>query len=111
LLPERLGPLWAVEGFDALQHFALGQRPGHWHFTEQMKVIAHQHVLQNPDPGESLQAAHQGDKELGLNRSTLRSPEDEAAFHDSGDAVVKTLTPLSFDTWETHGVRVKLHNI
>jgi hypothetical protein len=66
-----------------------------------MEVIAHQGVLQNPDPGESLQAAHQGDKELGLNRPTLRSPEDEAAFDDSGDAVVKTLT-LNFDPRETH---------
>jgi hypothetical protein len=66
-----------------------------------MKVIAHQDVLQNPDPGESLQTAHQGDKEFGLNRPTLRSPEDEAAFHDSGDAMVKTLT-LTFDTPQPH---------
>jgi hypothetical protein len=66
-----------------------------------MEVIAHQDVLQNPDPGESLQAAHQGDKELGRNRPTLRSSEDEAAFHDSGDAVVKTLT-LNLDPRETH---------
>jgi hypothetical protein len=108
LLPERLGSWWAVEGFDAFQDFALGQSPGHRHFTEQMEVIAHQDVLQNPDPGESLQAAHQGDKELGLNRPTLRSPEDEAAFDDSGDAVVKTLT-LNFDPRETHkGI---VHNI
>jgi hypothetical protein len=46
-----------------------------------------------PDPGESLQAAHQGDKKLGRNRSTVRSPEDEAAFHDFGNAMVKNSDP------------------
>src|SRR6202023_3178394 len=99
--PERLGPLWAVKGFDALQYFALRQRPGRGHFTEQMEVIAHQDVLQNPDPGVSLQAAHQGDKKLGLNRPTSRSAEDEATFHDSRHTMIKTLT-FNFDPRVTH---------
>src|ERR1700730_6206375 len=111
LLLERLGILWAIVGFDTLQHFALGQSSGFGHFTQEMKVIGHQNVLQNPNPAESLLAAHQEDKMLSLDRPTLRSPEDEPAFHNPGDAVVKTLTTLSFDTWETHGVRAKLHNI
>jgi hypothetical protein len=71
-------------------------------------VIAHQDVLQNPDPGVSLQAAHQGDKKLGRNRPTPRSAEDEAALHDPGDAMIKTLT-LNFDPRETHEEDITQH--
>jgi hypothetical protein len=71
LLLERLDPSWAIQGFDTLQDFALGQRPGFGHFTQQMEVIGHQNVVQNPDPAESLQAAHQGEKILSLHRPAL----------------------------------------
>jgi hypothetical protein len=73
-----------------------------------MEVIAHQDVLQNPDPGETLQAVHQGDNKLGLNRPTLRSPKDEATFHDSRHAMIKALT-FNFDPRKTH--EGTLHNI
>jgi hypothetical protein len=71
LLLERLDPAWAIQGFDTLQDFALGQGPGLGHFTQQMEVIGHQNEVQDPDSTENLQAAHQGEKILRLHRPAL----------------------------------------
>jgi hypothetical protein len=48
-------------GSDALEHFALGQGPGVRHFTDQMEVIGHDHVVQEAHTAESLLGARDGD--------------------------------------------------
>jgi hypothetical protein len=43
--PDRLNMLQTVTGFDALEHLALGQKPGLRHFAQQMEMIGHQPVV------------------------------------------------------------------
>jgi hypothetical protein len=53
------------------------------------------------DAAKSLQAAHELDKVLGLDRTVTRGIENVAALYHAGNAVVKTLT-LDLDSWEAH---------
>src|ERR1700739_2834048 len=110
LLPHRLDPCRAVTGFDALKNLVLAQGLGLRHFAEQMKVIGHQGVGQDPNTAEGLQAAQEPEESFGLRTpSSRRALKDEATLNDPGNAVVKTPT-LSLDTWETHVQAPTLHN-
>ena len=72
-------------------------------------MIGHQRVGPDPNPAESLQAAHQRQKLLGLKTRPGSRAEDKAALNGSREAVVKTLT-LGFDSWETHDGGI-VHNM
>src|SRR5271166_1039562 len=69
-----------------------------------MEVISHQSVVQNHNAAKSLQASHELQKSLCLDRTVPGGLEDKAAVNHPGNAVVKTLT-LSLDSWETHRFR------
>src|ERR1700739_3316191 len=71
-----------------------------------MKVIRHLSVVQNSNTGKSLQAAHELDKTLRLERPMARGLENKAALNHPGNAVIKTLT-LSLDPWDTHRIGAK----
>src|SRR6201981_2357530 len=64
-------------------------------------MIGHQHVGQNANAAKSLQAAHELDESLRLNRTMTGDLEDEAALDHPGNAVVKSVT-VGFDPWEAH---------
>jgi hypothetical protein len=53
------------------------------------------------DPGESLEAAHTINKFLCLRTTPVGNVEDETAIHNSGVALIKTVS-FGFDSRETH---------
>jgi hypothetical protein len=78
-------------------------------FAQQMEMIRHQGIGQNPYAAKGLQPAHQEDKSFGLGGTVAGGLENALTVNHSGNAVVKTLT-LSFDPRESHGVRLTVHN-
>jgi hypothetical protein len=72
------------------------------HFAQQMEVIRHQRIGQDPYAAKGLQPSHQKDKSFGLGGTVAGGLENESTVDHSGNAVVKTLA-LSLDARESHG--------
>jgi hypothetical protein len=89
LLLQLLHSFRPVALLNALQQFALGQGLGFRHFTQDVEVIRHQHIVHDPNPAEGRPAAHQREKFLGLRTTASGGPEDEEAMNEPGNAVVK----------------------
>src|ERR1700741_1417783 len=100
-LLEGLTACGAIAGFDSIKYLGLGERPGLRDFAQQVEMIGHQHIGQNANAAKSLQAAHELDESLRLDRTMTGDLEDEAALNHPGNAVVKPLT-VSLDPWEAH---------
>jgi hypothetical protein len=100
-LLEGLAACRAIAGFDPLKYLGLRERLGLGDFAKQMEMIRHQHIGQNTNASKSLQAAHELDKTLCLDRTMTGDLEDGAALYHPGNAVVKPLT-VGFDLWEAH---------
>ena len=66
-----------------------------------MEMIRHQHIGQNTNAAKSLQATHELDESLRLNRTMPGDLEDEATLYHPGNAVVKPVT-VGLDSWEAH---------
>jgi len=72
------------------------------HFAEQMEVIRHQRIGQDPYAAKGLQPSHQEHKSFGLWGTVAGGLKNELTVDHSGNAVVRTLT-LSLDAREPHG--------
>ena len=84
-------------------YYHWAKRPlGLRHFAQQMEVIRHQRIGQDPYAAKGLQPSHQERKSFGLWGTVAGGLENELTVDHSGKAVVKTLT-LSLDAREPHG--------
>ena len=70
--------------------------------NQQMEVIRHQSIGQDPYAAKGLQPSHQEHKSFGLWGPVAGGLENELTVDHSGNAGVKTLT-LSLDARESHG--------
>src|SRR5260370_29869983 len=81
---------------------ALREPSGLRYFAQQMEVIRHQSIGQDPYAAKGLQPSHQEHKSFGLGGTVAGGLENELTVDHPGNAPGKTLT-LSLDAREPHG--------